>query len=125
MPYQNSSLLLKIFLKLPLSLSLSLSSKTLTTFSKSMAGLFRSSLLPPPPQPAMVLSFLSLTDPLSLSHNLLKLILKWFKLSLSLDSLSHELLSLSPKSVSLSLSSLYLSAQWCMLIYGFVVYVDF
>ena len=89
-----------------------------------MASLLCSSLLPPPPQPTVVLSFLSLTDPLFLSHNLLKLRPKWLKLSLSLDSLSYESLSLYPRSVSLSLSSLYLLAQWCMLIYGFVVYVD-
>ena len=88
-----------------------------------MADLY-SLLLPPPPQPAVVLSFLSLADPFSLSHNSLKLRPKWLKLSLSLDSLSYELLSLSPRSISLSLSSLYLLAWWCMLIYGFVVDVD-
>ena len=91
-----------------------------------MASLLRSSLLLPPPQPMVVLSFLSLLFFLWPTHSFYLMIFLYLdpngsnSLYLSILSFSHGSLSLSPKSVCLSLSSLYLSAHWCMLIYGFM-----
>ena len=93
-----------------------------------MASLLRSSLLLPPPQPMVVLSFLSLTDPFFLSHDFLILRPKWLKLSLSFDSLFLSWIVVSISQIGMSLSFLSLSLSSVVYVdlwvYGFVMYID-